>query len=92
MTELRKKFEALPAISAVTNRGIYFCKENNMYNGGVDNDYYWINGAWYAFQEQQKLIEDLKSGLTDIWTNLDDRQSKEWIIEHCENIIKDLLK
>ena len=43
-------------------------------------------------QSGQAEIDELKSKLQDIWTELDDRQSKEHIIEKCEAIIQELLK
>lgn len=43
-------------------------------------------------QSKQAEIDELKSKIQDIWTELDDRQSKEHIIEKCEAIIQELLK
>ena len=43
-------------------------------------------------QSKQAEIDALKSKLQDIWTELDDRQSKEHIIEKCEAIIQELLE
>ena len=52
----------------------------------------YLNGAYYAFCEQEERIEEIKSKVQDVWTELDDRQSKEHIIERCEEIIRELLK
>ena len=54
---MREQFEKLPSISCILDRGVYFDQENNMYKGGSDEDYFWINGAWHAYQEQQKNID-----------------------------------
>ena len=43
-------------------------------------------------QSKQAEIDALKSKLQELWTELDDRQSKEHIIEKCEAIIQELLK
>lgn len=63
MSDLRSKFEEIPSISIVLGKPkkVYFDQENNMYMGGCDEDYYWINGAWFAFQEQQKKIDAVLS-------------------------------
>ena len=48
---------------------------------------------WKEIAEgKQAEIDGLKSKVQELWTELDDRQSKEYIIEKCESIIKELLK
>ena len=42
--------------------------------------------------ELQKQVDTLKAKVQELWTELDDRQSKEHIIERCESIIQELLK
>lgn len=42
--------------------------------------------------ELQKRIDAIKSKVQDLWTALDDRQSKEFIIDSCELIIGEILK
>lgn len=59
MTELRKQFEALPVIESKLEHlffehGFYYRKYDD-----ADQDEYFVNGAWYAFQEQQKKIDSL---------------------------------
>lgn len=61
-----------------------------MINSGLSAKY--VQGAWYAYQEHQKKIDMLKAKVQELWTELDDRQSKEHIIEKCESIIQELLK
>lgn len=62
MTELRKQFEALPEIEKLINNGIHYNDRFNCYQS-IDGISYLtiarINGAWYAFQEQQKKIDSL---------------------------------
>ena len=43
-------------------------------------------------QSKQAEIDALKSKVQELWTELDDRQSKEYIIEKCEAIIQEILK
>ena len=43
-------------------------------------------------QSKQAEIDALKSKVPELWTELDDRQSKEYIIERCEAIIQEILK
>ena len=65
----------------------------------IHNDYDAEN-AWYAgaqsrqaeIDELRKRIEEIKSKVQDLWTALDDRQSKEFIIDSCELIIGEILK
>ena len=53
---------------------------------------YYLNGMLTMFEEQQKKIDTLKAKVQELWTELDERQSKEHIIERCESIIQELLK
>lgn len=96
MNELRKKFEGVAEIKIHLEHGNVFFDENkNTYASEFQALHFvscYVNGAWMAFQEQQKKIDDLKSGIQQIWTELDDRQSKEYIIDQCKLIIKELLK
>ena len=96
---MRSEFEKLSDVSIIFDRLhptiIWFCETSNQYVtsfSGFDNKVVWLNGAWYAYQEQQNKIDDIKSRIQDIWTNLDARQSKDYIIESCEDIIQELLK
>lgn len=52
---------------------------------------YELNFGWNIFQEQQKKVDEMKSLVCVLWTELDDRNSKEYIIEGCEPIIQELL-
>ena len=48
---------------------------------------------WKEIAEgKQAEIDALKAKVQELWTELDERQSKEHIIERCESIIKELLK
>ena len=89
MPEVHKKLKDLhPTI-------VWFSDQENEYASsfeGFQNMVIWLNGAWYAYQEQQKKIDMLKAKVQELWTELDDRQSKEHIIEKCESIIQELLK
>ena len=89
MPEVRKKLKDLhPTI-------VWFSEQESKYASsfeGFQNMVIWLNGAWYAYQEQQKKIDTLKAKVQELWTELDDRQSKEHIIERCESIIQELLK
>ena len=60
MNELRKQFEALPEITETIKNGIYYGEKSNSYWSAVGASYVSlarINGAWYAFREQQKKID-----------------------------------
>ena len=63
--ETREKFEALPDV-AIIFKGLHptimwFCKteDRDATSGvGFNKEGFWLNGAWYAFQEQDKKIDD----------------------------------
>lgn len=71
---MREQFEKSPEIKEMllNNDELKWCYETNRYiNHRVfqDAETGYINGAWYAFQEQQKKIARLQSALDDL---------KEW--------------
>lgn len=57
---MREQFEKLPEIRKIMNEnGIYFMNHSGWYEARDFKDFeyeQYINGAWYAFQEQQKKI------------------------------------
>ena len=57
----REFFEKLPEIRKIMNEnGIYFMNHSGWYEASDFKDFeheQYINGAWYAFQEQQKKID-----------------------------------
>lgn len=62
---MREQFEKLPEIAARLSEYKIVFHENDYAAGGYsDNTKLWIalgfvNGAWYAFQEQQKKIDSM---------------------------------
>ena len=60
--EMRSEFEKLPEIRKIMNEnGIYFMNHSGWYEARDFKDFeyeQYINGAWYAFQEQQKKIDE----------------------------------
>ena len=57
----REEFEKLDGIAETIKNGIYYDEKSNSYWSAVGASYVSlarINGAWYAFQEQQKKIDD----------------------------------
>ena len=96
---MREQFENMPKVHKKLKdlhpTIVWFSDQENEYASsfeGFQNMVIWLNGAWYAYQEQQKKIDMLKAKVQELWTELDDRQSKEHIIEKCESIIQELLK
>ena len=58
---MREKFEKLPEIADSLSEHIYFGGDGFYHSSlvnfqGLVN---WLNGAWYAFQEQQKKIDEV---------------------------------
>ncbi len=81
---MRNEFEKLPEVARlVACDEIKWCEVYNWYrtdNTDANSIYHvaWLNGAWYAFQEQQKKIDELKThvallskmmGECNQWTN-----------------------
>ena len=90
MTELRKQFEALPEIEKMLIM-FYFSGDDNRYKARE----YWysgrvgfINGAWYAFQEQQKKIDSIKSKLSDIYDASDENETVAHLLDEIQEILK----
>ena len=84
MNELRKQFEALPEITETIKNGIYYSEKSNSYWSAVGASYASlarINGAWYAFQEQQKKIDEIVKLVHD-------HTPDYWL----DNMIQELLK
>ena len=62
---MREQFEKLPEIEALLEY-LYF--ENNHYYSKYEDardDEMFVDGAWYAFQEQQKKIDVLSKHLNN---------------------------
>ena len=62
----REEFEKLPDVHKKLKdlhpTIVWFCDQGNKYASsfeGFQNMVIWLNGAWYAFQEQQKIIDEL---------------------------------
>lgn len=65
---MREQFEKLPEIAEILHTVVYNEDLNQyhaaMINSGLSVKY--IQGAWYAFQEQQKKIDDLNLKIQDL--------------------------
>ena len=79
----REEFEELEEITEILNRngGGYYKENTNSYHHC--NIYYdkYLNGAWYAFQEQQKRIDEIVKLVHDYTPDY-------WL----DNMIQELLK
>lgn len=91
MTELRKQFEGLPEIETHLNHGnVFWSDENKTYASEFQSLHVvacYVNGAWWAFQEQQKKIDSVSQYIND----------EKWMDEygdyHCPVLkIQELLK
>lgn len=59
---MREQFEKLPEIATAIKQGIYYNERDNCYSSINGASYLVIarvNGAWYAYQEQQKKIDSM---------------------------------
>lgn len=68
--ETRKKFEALPEIQERLHT-VAFNEQFNNYHATMINSglsVYYVQGAWMAFQEQEKKISALESLMDEYYT------------------------
>lgn len=57
---MREQFEKLPEIASILDglhHTIVWFGDDNKYHTSFNFDVSFINGAWYAFQEQQKQLD-----------------------------------
>ena len=93
--EAREKFEALPDV-AIIFKGlhpaiIWFYKTANRYAtsfSGFDNKVVWLNGAWYAFQEQQIKLDAIKKKLSDIYDACDEYKTVGHLLDEIQELLK----
>ena len=48
----------------------------------------YLNGAWYAFQEQQKKIDVIKSKLSDIYDASDEDETVAHLLDEIQELLK----
>ena len=48
----------------------------------------YLNGAWYAFQEQQKKIDAIKSKLSDIYDASDEDETVAHLLDEIQELLK----
>ena len=88
---MREQFEKLPEIAESLSEHIYFGSDN-LYHSSLINFQglvNWLNGAYYAFQEQQKKI-DAVLRFVDGYDSIDIENSVN--LRDCVNEIEELLK
>lgn len=81
---MREEFEKLPEIAIAIKQGIYYNERDNCYssiNGASYLVIARINGAWYAYQEQQKKLQAVYDDCTEYTT-----------VSDLLDSIKDILK
>lgn len=74
---MREQFEKLPEIADSLSEHIYFGGDGFYHSSlvnfqGLVN---WLNGAWYAFQEQQKVINGMLECMDDAIRLIDEGNS-----------------
>ncbi len=95
MNNLRSEFEKLPEVKKLIDEGkAFYCDKGDWYLcKDIDNREIELalDSAWYAFQEQQKKIDELKKSITDsmnkngYWSGIND------YVVNCDDI-EELLK
>ena len=93
MTELRKQFEALHHIESMMQLcGAGYHEITRTYKiestGLNDREVCsFINGAWYAFQEQQKKIDDFVNIINDAYMS-NGNSSVEIVYDKIQELLK----
>ena len=87
---MREQFEKLPEIADSLSEHIYFGGDGFYHSSlvnfqGLVN---WLNGAWYAFQEQQKKIDAIKSKLSDIYDASDEDETVAHLLDEIQELLK----
>ena len=96
MSELRKKFESLPEVTDSLSCHIRIGSDGLYYTSLVNFEKLtaWLNGAWFAFQEQQAKINELQKKINNVNEVLskanikDDRFSLEFALNEIEELLK----
>ena len=69
----REEFEKLPEIAKIIKEhDAFYCNKGEWYLCPDDDQFAeaYLDGAWYAFQEQQKKINEIKA-IAESWINQD---------------------
>ena len=93
--DIREEFEKLTEIAEIF-KGlhptiIWFCDKSNKYAtsfSGFNDRVIWLNGAWYAFQEQQKKIDAIKSKLSAIYDASDENETVAHLLDEIQELLK----
>ena len=96
MSELRKEFESLPEVIDSLSCHIRISSDGLYYTSLVNFEKLtaWLNGAWFAFQEQQAKINELQKKINNVNEVLskanikDDRFSLEFALNEIEELLK----
>lgn len=61
MKTMREKFEELPEIKDILHTVVFNDQFNNYHDAMINSSpsVYFIRGAWHAFQEQQKKLDEV---------------------------------
>lgn len=80
MNELRKKFEGVSGI-AIYKSEIRFNESKKSYDCWDREIFNYVNGAWMAFQEQQKKIDSVRKLADELWETSSEGRTAELIIQ-----------
>lgn len=90
--ENREKFEALPEIAEILkDEDTHWCDKRSIYiNQRVFQDSItgYLNGAWYAFQEQQIKLDAIKKKLSDIYDACDEYKTVGYLLDEIQELLK----
>lgn len=86
----RDQFEKLPEVADSLSEHIYFGSDN-LYHSSLINFQglvNWLNGAYYAFQEQQIKLDAIKKKLSDIYDACDEYKTVGHLLDEIQELLK----
>lgn len=89
--DTKEEFEKFPDIAARIGCAIYWNEYQQKYQTDLSNLFQtvcYLNGAWYAFQEQQKRIDSIKSKLSDIYDASDENETVAHLLDEIQELLK----
>ena len=104
MSEIRKEFESLPEVIDSLSCHIRIGSDGLYYTSLVNFEKLtaWLNGAWFAFQEQQAKIDELKNiikmqecgveaikqTLNEIYNACDEDETVSMLLDKIQELLK----
>ena len=87
---MREQFEKLPEIAEILHT-VQFSESHNTYHAKLINSslsVMFVQGAWYAFQEQQKRIDLIKEKINVVYNACEDNKRVSNLLDEMDELLK----